>query len=140
MQGRPPQETCLPCTTPFFVPQSLHHGAGIFLFRHPPCRVGQGGPTLEDGRKQFNQEIQTKMPKKAFLVTFVPQTRVIFDVPEGFNPGGDDDSSDKILVKILDKARAQMDAQLDGYLNADNLESCEEDTECPYGTFEGDEL
>ena len=74
------------------------------------------------------------MPKKAFLVGFAPQTRIVVDVPEGYNPAEDGDVTDRIIRE----ARAKMLSDAANYLCGDNCDRLEEDTECPFGAFEDD--
>lgn len=80
--------------------------------------------------------------KKAFLVTFSVRTRVVADVPEGFNPD-DIDFSDTPQAVAFDalvaEARENVLLYPEGYLCGDNVEPGDgiiEDDECPYGTYE----
>lgn len=78
--------------------------------------------------------------KKAYLVTFTTTTRVVVDIPEDFNP-----NKCNLIIKeheeaydsIIKEARENILENPEGYLCWDNAE-IEEDTECPYGEFEGD--
>ena len=83
--------------------------------------------------------------KKAFLVTFSVRTRVVADVPEGFNPD-EIDFSDKPQAVAFDaivaEARDHVLENPYGYLCPDNIEVGDgivDDDECPYGTFNGEE-
>lgn len=80
--------------------------------------------------------------KKAFLVTFSVRTRVVADVPEGFNPD-DIDFSNKPQAVAFDamvaEARQHILSNPESYLCADNIEVGDgivDDDECPYGTFD----
>lgn len=75
------------------------------------------------------------MPKKAFLVSFCPMTRVIVDVPEGFDPDNVNfinPEDKKNYDAIIAAARQKIDANLTDYLIGDNIDTLEEDLECPY--------
>lgn len=74
------------------------------------------------------------MPKKAFLVGFGPLTRIVVDVPEGYNPAEDGDVTDGIIRA----AREKMLSDAANYLCGDNCDCLEEDTECPFGTLQED--
>lgn len=82
------------------------------------------------------------MIKKAYLVTFEITTRVIADVHDGFDP-----NNCNLLNKDYydDYCRIEQTA-IDNIVhdprkfpNDLDLESIEEDTECPYGTFKGED-
>lgn len=71
------------------------------------------------------------MAKKAFLVTFSIQTRVVVDVPDDIcnaspivNPS--------LWGKIADKAEDKVGENIWDYLNYDNVDWIEEDKEMPY--------
>lgn len=66
------------------------------------------------------------MAKKAYLVSFLPTTRVIVDV--------DDDSlsSDKDFEKVLFAARDKIKSNIDGYLDYGNFDKIQPDYESPY--------
>ena len=80
------------------------------------------------------------MTKKAYLVTFEITTRVIADVHEGFDPHNcnfvkDNDRDDWNSIE---------DIAIDTILSAPQayIGECvdvNEDTECPYGTFIGED-
>lgn len=73
------------------------------------------------------------MPKKAYLVSFAPMTRVIMDVPDGVDPRECESGiSEEKWHEIVRKAREQMARNLEDYLCGDNCDSMEEDVECPY--------
>jgi hypothetical protein len=80
------------------------------------------------------------MVKKAFLTTFIITTRVVVDVPEDF-----DVNNCNLIIKehedawdsIVKEAKENILENPEGYLCWDNAE-VEEDTECPYGEYEGD--
>ena len=75
------------------------------------------------------------MPKKAYLVSFCPQTRIIVDVPEGFDPNNvnfTNPEDRKNFDAIIAAAREKMAANLADYLHGDNIDTLEEDFECPY--------
>ena len=71
------------------------------------------------------------MPKKAFLVSFCPQTRVIVDVPDDFDGGFDTLAASEIIKA----AREKIMSDPENYLYGDNCDDMAEDLECPYGTF-----
>lgn len=73
--------------------------------------------------------------KKAFLVNYVVETRVVVDVPE--NIGEDELESyegEDYKNEILNKAQIQILNFPFEYICEDNAE-IKDDTECPYGTF-----
>ena len=70
------------------------------------------------------------MAKKAYLITFHPTTRVVAD-PNNFR------CEEDLFEYLATIAREQMAKDLANYLFGDNGEY-EEDTECPYGTFDFD--
>lgn len=80
--------------------------------------------------------------KKAFLVTFSVRTRVVADVPEGFNPDVIDFSDKPQAVAfdaIVAEARDHVLENPYDYLCPDNIEVGDgivDDDECPYGTFD----
>lgn len=81
------------------------------------------------------------MPKKAFLVEFAPRTRVIVDVPDGFDPDNVNfvRESDRIAYDaIIRAAREKITLDAANYLYGDNLSEIVEDVECPFGTFSED--
>ena len=65
--------------------------------------------------------------KKAFLVTFEVTTRVVADV-DG-NPSSDDMAWNTVVDKALEQA----------FIDGDNVERIEEDTEHPYNPETDDE-
>lgn len=77
---------------------------------------------------------------RAYLVIFTTVTRVVVDVPEDFDP-----NNCNLAIKeqecayntIIDNARENIMEEPTNYLYGENAEIME-DTECPYGTFEGD--
>ena len=78
--------------------------------------------------------------KKAYLVTFTITTRVVVNIPEGFNPNNCNliiKEHEEAYDSIIREARENILENSDNYLFGDNAE-IEEDIECPYGTFEGD--
>ena len=80
------------------------------------------------------------MMKKAYLVTFTTTTRVVVNIPEGFNPNNCNliiKEHEEAYDSIIREARENILENSDNYLFGDNAE-IEEDIECPYGTFEGD--
>ena len=79
--------------------------------------------------------------KKAFLVRFDLQTRVIADVPEGFSPNDCNliiPEHEEAFSSIVEKAVNNIMDIPYNYLYNENAE-VEEDTECPYGTLEEEE-
>lgn len=80
--------------------------------------------------------------KAAFLVEFNPCTRVVVDVPEGFSLGKfwEDmtEEEHEAYDYIVQAAREKIFSQVEQYINGDNIAGVEEDTECPYGTFNED--
>ena len=80
------------------------------------------------------------MMKKAYLVTFTITTRVVVNIPEGFNPNNCNliiKEHEEAYDSIIREARENILENSDNYLFGDNAE-IEEDIECPYETFEGD--
>lgn len=76
------------------------------------------------------------MAKVALLVDFVPRTRVVIDIPDNMTVEQyleNDDAYDA----LAQQARNQMCEGISDYLNGENME-WQEDTECPYGTFNGE--
>ena len=80
--------------------------------------------------------------KTAFLVDFNPRTRVVVEVPDNFSI---DKSWEKMTEEehdaydyIIQRAREQILMSAEEYLTGDNLSQIEEDTECPFGTFDED--
>lgn len=69
------------------------------------------------------------MTKKAFLVGFCPQTRVVVDVPDDFDPEHMDSQE---MENIIKTAREQIMADPANYLYGENCDRLEEDLECPY--------
>lgn len=65
------------------------------------------------------------MAKKAFLITFAQTVRVICE--------GDEPTEDELIDACI---KAQEAMAINGAF--DTLDKCEEDTECPFGTFEKD--
>lgn len=79
------------------------------------------------------------MPKKAYLVGFATLTRIVIDVPEGIDPlECKDGASEDKWREIVRAAREKMAASIGDYLNGDNCDRLEEDTECPFGTLQED--
>lgn len=79
--------------------------------------------------------------KKAFLVTFEVTTRVIADVPEDFDPKNTNLAIEKFAIAddaITEKARQNILEEPEGYIVSDNMTGYEEDTECPYGTYDNE--
>ena len=75
--------------------------------------------------------------KTAVLVDFNPRTRLIVDVPEG----QDIDqylADDENWAEIAKRARKVVLCDAENYLTGENM-FVEEDEECPYGTFDGEE-
>ena len=70
------------------------------------------------------------MEKIAYLVNFAITTRVVVD----------DDADDRDIARtaIEKLTTAMVEDGIGSYLCIDNLGEIEEDTECPYGTFEED--
>lgn len=68
------------------------------------------------------------MTKKAFLVGFCPQTRVVADVPDDFDGNLNSPEGEK----IIEAARKQIMADPVNYLYGENCDRLEEDLECPY--------
>lgn len=81
------------------------------------------------------------MPKKAFLVEFAPRTRVIVDVPDGFDPNNVNfvrESDKDAFDAIVRAARGKITLNVANYLDGDNLSEIVEDVDCPFGTFSED--
>lgn len=78
--------------------------------------------------KFFKEHKEPNKVKKAFLVSFLPTTRVVCEVPEDF----DGENNQNVRYGIIQKAIGQMQMDISNYLNCDNLEQLEEDYECPY--------
>lgn len=81
------------------------------------------------------------MPKKAFLVEFAPRTRVIVDVPDGFDPDNVNfvrESDSAAYDAIICAAREKISRDTVNYLCGDNVSELEDDIECPFGTFDED--
>lgn len=76
--------------------------------------------------------------KKAFLVSFDVMTRVVIDVPEGASVE-DIENDDKLFDQLVSQARDHVLEDPFNYLCGDNLSETQEDEECPYGTFVGEE-
>lgn len=76
--------------------------------------------------------------KRAYLVIFTTVTRVVVDVPEDFDPYNCvTEEQECAYDTIIDEARENIMENPANYLYEENAEIME-DTECPYGTFEGD--
>ena len=78
------------------------------------------------------------MAKKAYLVTFVTTTRVVVDVPEGFDPNNSNfvfKEDKEAFDAIIKEARGNILEDPENYIYGDNAE-IEEDEECTYGTLE----
>lgn len=71
------------------------------------------------------------MSKKAFLVGFAPLTRIVIDVPEGFN-AADADTFPEVRDSIIAAARERIVSLASEKLDGDNCDRLEEDVECPY--------
>lgn len=81
------------------------------------------------------------MSKRAFLVEFAPRTRVIVDVPDGFDPNNVNfvrESDKDAFDAIVRAARGKITLDAANYLDGDNLSEIVEDVECPFGTFSED--
>lgn len=68
------------------------------------------------------------MPKKAFIVGFCPQTRVIVDVPEDFDGNYDSPTA----AEIIKAAREKILSDPKNYLYGETCDRMDEDLECPY--------
>lgn len=77
------------------------------------------------------------MAKVALLVDFVPRTRVVIDVPDNMTVERYLENNDAYDA-LAQQARNQMCEEISGYLNGENME-WQEDMECPFGTFRGEE-
>lgn len=80
------------------------------------------------------------MTKKAYLVTFEITTRVIADVHEGFDPNNRNFVNDNYRDcwnGIEDIAIDTILSEPQAYIG--ECSDISEDTECPYGTFEGED-
>lgn len=71
------------------------------------------------------------MSKIAKLVTFEIITRVVID--ETRDP-------DKDIELVYQEARKNILSDPDGHICMDNMTRFYNDTECPYGTFDGEEV
>lgn len=79
------------------------------------------------------------MTKKAYLVTFEITTRVIADVHDGFDPHNcnfvnNDDREDYYGIEQIAIDNIEQGPRM--FLDAEDIE---EDAECPYGTFKGED-
>lgn len=74
-----------------------------------------------------------KTRKVAVLVTFVPRTRIVLEIPEGLNVEDYMERCPDAVDIITDAARRKMLSAPDGYLCVDNMEA-EDDTEIPYNS------
>ena len=75
-----------------------------------------------------------KTVKKAYLVTFTTTTRVVVDVPEGFDVNNCNLVKDKdanAFDSIIKSARSNILEEPQNYMFGDNAE-VNEDTEIPY--------
>ena len=76
------------------------------------------------------------MAKTALLVEFAPRTRVIVNVPDGMSVRQYLENGEN-FDNLVKQAREQMLWDIENYLDGDNV-TWEEDTECPFGTFNSD--
>ena len=74
------------------------------------------------------------MAKKAFLVSFCPQTRVVVDVPDDY----DGNFYTPTASEIIKAAREKIMSAPEDYLFGDNCDDITEDLECPFGTLSED--
>lgn len=78
------------------------------------------------------------MAKVALLVEFAPRTRVVVDIPDGVSVDTFMEN-DENFSKVTKAAREQMlENGVQDYLSGENM-WWEEDNECPFGTFNGEE-
>lgn len=83
---------------------------------------------LKEFKEGFGYK-HTAPTKVAKLVSFYPTTRVVVDIKD--IPAGKD--ADDVAIDIaIEKIRNNVD----DYICADNFDLCEDDEDCPYGTFE----
>jgi len=83
---------------------------------------------LKEFKEKFGYK-DTAPTKVAKLVSFYPTTRVVVDIKD--IPAGKD--ADEAAIDIaIDKIKNNVDE----YICAENCDLCEDDEECPYGTFE----
>ena len=79
--------------------------------------------------------------KQAFLVTFSVRTRVIADVPQGFDPNNVDFNDKPQAVAfdaIVAEGRKHIMENPEGYLDGDNIDCIDFDDDMPYGTLDDD--
>lgn len=92
-------------------------------------------PPSDTVRITYREVRPLRVRKAAVLVTFVPRTRIVVEIPEGADLGSCLDNDD-FLAETARKAREKMLSYPEDYLSGENME-VEEDREIPYGS--GDE-
>ena len=75
--------------------------------------------------------------KTAVIVTFIPRTRIVIDLPEGKTLDEFIEDTGN-LDGVVQAAREKMDGELNGYLCGDSLESVVLDEEVPFGSLSED--
>lgn len=71
--------------------------------------------------------------KKAFLVSFVPTTRVVVDVSDNFLKDDLEPQDEYEWAKVVSAARNQIfEVGIDDYLNGDTIDEIKLDEELPY--------
>lgn len=71
--------------------------------------------------------------KKAFLVSFVPMTRVVVDVPDNFLEDDLEPQDEYEWAKVVNAARNQIfEVGIDDYLNGGTIDEIKLDEELPY--------
>ena len=74
------------------------------------------------------------MAKKAYLVEFKIQTRIIVET-ESFGTITNPQENASLKRHIMEKAEEEVANKSWNYINHDNINSVKEDKLCPYGTF-----
>lgn len=74
------------------------------------------------------------MAKKAFIVGFCPQTRVVVNVPDNY----DGEFNSLTGMEIIKTASEKIMSDPANYLYGDNCDRLDEDIECPYVEGEDD--
>ena len=70
------------------------------------------------------------MPKIAILISFVPMTRLVVELPED-KTIDNLENTPEVFDRIVSHARAKMHKSLEDYLNGDNVDIFTEDFDCP---------
>ena len=92
---------------------------------------------LRERVEKLEKEYEQTMAKKAYLVTFSVRTRVVVDVPEELEDTEVWDD-DRLLNPVVNTAADKIVRNAGEYIYAENVDTIEEDLECPAGTFSTD--